>query len=347
MSALTARSWGTVMVLVVGTAGMGFAATSQQNCDKTRMNAWKTYVSCVEAKVAKDAFGTTVNQFVGFAKCRHTYFKKWASFQTKGSLAGSACVGSRFTDNGDGTVTDNLTTLVWEQKTDDDSVHDKDNLYTWATGTYLENGTAFTTLLATLNGGGDSPRPTTGGYRRSRSCRPLRMTSRAVECEMDRRVSARRRRALTRLWVRLSRAPTGPRPATFPIRQARGRSISAAATWGSTTRRTPVTCARSAAVSERGARSPCCWRRDGGGRYAGSAAVAHRIHPLPERYPLTRTGDPHDAGRRRRIRWRGHQRHPDIVSRIDVKGDDDSIPFPFDNPACGRFNRRLPLGIQP
>jgi len=34
-------------------------------------------------------------------------------------------------DNGDGSVTDSTTGLMWEQKTDDDSIHDRDNTYTW------------------------------------------------------------------------------------------------------------------------------------------------------------------------------------------------------------------------
>src|SRR2546426_88035 len=36
-----------------------------------------------------------------------------------------------YTDNGDGTITDNNTNLVWEKQSDDGSIHDKDNLYTW------------------------------------------------------------------------------------------------------------------------------------------------------------------------------------------------------------------------
>jgi hypothetical protein len=36
-----------------------------------------------------------------------------------------------YTDNGNGTITDNNTGLVWEKKSDDDSIHDKDNFYTW------------------------------------------------------------------------------------------------------------------------------------------------------------------------------------------------------------------------
>jgi hypothetical protein len=36
-----------------------------------------------------------------------------------------------YTDNGDGTITDNNTGLMWEKLSDDGSVHDKDRTYTW------------------------------------------------------------------------------------------------------------------------------------------------------------------------------------------------------------------------
>lgn len=48
-----------------------------------------------------------------------------------------------FTDNGDGTVTDNATGLMWEKLSDDDSIHDYDNAYTWAD--------AIAVKVATLN----------------------------------------------------------------------------------------------------------------------------------------------------------------------------------------------------
>jgi hypothetical protein len=83
----------------------------------------------------------------------------------------------RFTDNGDGTVTDHQTGLMWEKKTPtgSGSVHDVNNKYTWCasgdTGcpspSNLADGTVFTVFLATLNNGandkisgsGDSPSP--------------------------------------------------------------------------------------------------------------------------------------------------------------------------------------------
>jgi len=49
------------------------------------------------------------------------------------------------TDNGDGTITDNNTGLMWEKLSDDDSIHDKDNTYTW--------DDAFAVKVATLNSG--------------------------------------------------------------------------------------------------------------------------------------------------------------------------------------------------
>jgi hypothetical protein len=59
-----------------------------------------------------------------------------------------------FTDNGDGTITDNVTGLMWEKKWDDGSIHDKDNGYSWSTGDDNMNGTMVTTFLADLNSGG-------------------------------------------------------------------------------------------------------------------------------------------------------------------------------------------------
>jgi len=58
----------------------------------------------------------------------------------------------RFEDRGS-TVFDYQTGLEWEKKTDDGSIHDKDNRYTWGTGANNPDGTAFTVFLAALNGG--------------------------------------------------------------------------------------------------------------------------------------------------------------------------------------------------
>lgn len=83
----------------------------------------------------------------------------------------SNCSASRFTDNGDGTVTDGQTLLMWEKKADLDGglpvactsqgvcpdPHDADNAYTWTDNTNPSSnptGTAYTVFLAQLNGVG-------------------------------------------------------------------------------------------------------------------------------------------------------------------------------------------------
>jgi hypothetical protein len=51
-----------------------------------------------------------------------------------------------YVDNGDGTISDLNTGLMWEKLSDDGSIHDKDDSYTW--------DNAFAVKVATLNSGG-------------------------------------------------------------------------------------------------------------------------------------------------------------------------------------------------
>jgi len=65
----------------------------------------------------------------------------------------------RYVDNGDGTVTDNQTGLMWEKKTgamgtqNPKDVHDVNNYYTWSVASpYMDpDGTLYTDFLAQLN----------------------------------------------------------------------------------------------------------------------------------------------------------------------------------------------------
>lgn len=59
-----------------------------------------------------------------------------------------------FTDNGDGTITDYATGLMWEKKDDLGGIHDKDATYSWAAGGNTMNGSLATVFLANLNAGG-------------------------------------------------------------------------------------------------------------------------------------------------------------------------------------------------
>src|SRR3972149_9882251 len=60
-----------------------------------------------------------------------------------------------YTDNGDGTFTDDNTGFMWEMKDESGGIHDKDNTYTW-TDTGNSNltdpdGTLFTDFLDKIN----------------------------------------------------------------------------------------------------------------------------------------------------------------------------------------------------
>ncbi|MEE9342993.1 MAG: DUF1566 domain-containing protein [Gammaproteobacteria bacterium] len=78
----------------------------------------------------------------------------------------------RFVDNGDGTICDHQTGLMWEQKDAEDGVEDLnnprdvDNRYTWTSSGTSANGTAFTDFLDRLNGvdAGAASSEQLGGY---------------------------------------------------------------------------------------------------------------------------------------------------------------------------------------
>lgn len=73
-------------------------------------------------------------------------------------------IATRYIDNGDGTITDTHTCLVWEKKDDAGGIHDKDNQYTWSNRLNAQgdctvagcppNGEVFTVFLASLNNSG-------------------------------------------------------------------------------------------------------------------------------------------------------------------------------------------------
>jgi hypothetical protein len=88
--------------------------------------------------------------------------------------AGTSC---RYVDNGDGTVSDRNTGLMWEKKTgtighfDSGDVRNVNNLFKWSTndsGGTAPDGTAFTRFLGTLNNGfstdGRTTTPITGCF---------------------------------------------------------------------------------------------------------------------------------------------------------------------------------------
>lgn len=155
------RTWTTILLLL----GVALAAplstaeavsqSAEQKCRKMRLDASAKYLGCqykTFAKIYSTSYFPDWHRSIG--RCHMAYQGTWAKLQATPSLAGSSCTQPRFVDNGDGTVTDNLTNLVWEKKTDDGGLHDKDDFYTFSTGSpWKDDGTIFTTFLSALNGG--------------------------------------------------------------------------------------------------------------------------------------------------------------------------------------------------
>jgi uncharacterized protein DUF1566 len=142
-----------LMIIAIGLIGAVASAafgtqTPDQKCQQQRYNAAAKYAACQQKAMGKFLGSSDASKFDATnRKCTAKYAATWPKLQ---AIPIAPCNSDRFDDNGDGTVTDNLTGLVWEQKTDDNtSVHDKDNVYTWSSASNA-NGTAYTTFLATL-----------------------------------------------------------------------------------------------------------------------------------------------------------------------------------------------------
>lgn len=150
-------------------------ATPAQRCEIAKDKAAAKKYACLLAVRAKAIDGKTADA----AKCSATFLKAFASAEAAAAKAGGGCPVSgdaaaierridgeqegtaqllagdgRFRDNGDGTITDAQSGLVWEKKSSDGSVHDQDNFYTWTSSGTASDGTLFTSFLAALNAGG-------------------------------------------------------------------------------------------------------------------------------------------------------------------------------------------------
>ncbi len=127
------------------------AITPEQKCQAGRAKAAGRLQACVQKEIAA-TFGDDLDQ-AALSSCRIKYANTWNKLQL---LVGTTCDVARFVDNGDGTVTDNLSALVWEKKDELDGIHNKDTTYSWTTSDgdlTDEDGTVFTDFLATLNAG--------------------------------------------------------------------------------------------------------------------------------------------------------------------------------------------------
>jgi hypothetical protein len=136
-----------IAVLWAGTAG---ALTAADICVAKKLKVSGKYAYCRMKVASKGVLNSVQPDFSG---CDAKLAKKWAAIESEaagacpaddGSTARSTTTGllcgnaagvssSRFANNGDGTTTDAVTGLTWENKSYfDNSVHDVANTYTWA-----------------------------------------------------------------------------------------------------------------------------------------------------------------------------------------------------------------------
>jgi hypothetical protein len=138
---------GFVLALSLGAPYRAEAAqTNAEKCQLKLIKAAAKYEACVQRILALT--GDSNDEDSPLAKCRQKYAAVYPKLQ---NLTDSTCASIRLIANGDGTVTDNLTGLQWEMKTDDGTIHDWDNSYTWTAGSTAANGEMFAAFVASLN----------------------------------------------------------------------------------------------------------------------------------------------------------------------------------------------------
>lgn len=165
LASMTARIAGDTDEIVACLDGACLAScgdgvvTGSESCDGVDLGG----ASCVSQGFGLGGtLACTAGCSFDFSGCQAQAFP--ASGQTTAYGAGSdgdvlAGAPLSFVDNGDGTITDTNTGLMWEKKSDDGSVHDWDDKYAWGMAgvPYTMNGPMVTVFLSTLNdvvGGG-------------------------------------------------------------------------------------------------------------------------------------------------------------------------------------------------
>ena len=160
--------------LLLATGVASAALTVQQKCEIAKNNASKAKYACLTTQHRKVIAGLTPNT----AACETAFAKAFARAEAAATKAGGSCPVTgdataieqrldnvqggtaqllagegRFRDNGDGTVTDANTGLMWEKKSMDGGLDDVNKTYAWTSSVTAADGTLFTTFLAGLNAG--------------------------------------------------------------------------------------------------------------------------------------------------------------------------------------------------
>ena len=115
-----------------------------KHCQVEKMKIARNRVDCLADERLKKVNGKTPD----LAKCEAAFDKALASADAAAAKKSIAC---RFLDNGNGTISDLNTLLMWEKKDDGNDVHDKNSRMPWFT--------AMSGWLSWLNGFGECSAP--------------------------------------------------------------------------------------------------------------------------------------------------------------------------------------------
>ena len=136
-----------VMAALLASTSTAKAPLTTPACLAKKLKAWGDLRKCQATENGKALQSESADPM----KCQTKFNDALAKVNTQATAAAIKC---RYGVNGDGTATDYDTGLQWEQKTNDGSVHDTENLYTWSDGGGVftqPDGTAFKVFLGTLN----------------------------------------------------------------------------------------------------------------------------------------------------------------------------------------------------
>src|SRR5262245_46361500 len=154
-----------IAAALLASTSAAHAAGTTPACLAKKLKEWGGLRKCEATENGKALQGRPADP----GKCRTKFNAKVAMISAQAAAAGIEC---RYGVNGDGTATDYDTGLQWEQKTDDGSVHDVRNIYSWCVGpsggactnpANPPDGTAFTAFLGTLNNGTSGDGTATSG----------------------------------------------------------------------------------------------------------------------------------------------------------------------------------------
>lgn len=130
-----------ISVMALCAATPARAGLTGDSCQARKVKEQGKYLACRASESAKALRGKPAD----LAACDARFADVAAKLNAQAAAAGIQC---RYRDNGDGTVTDLDTGLQWEQKTNDASIHDVANLYSWSASGTAADGTLFTEFLA-------------------------------------------------------------------------------------------------------------------------------------------------------------------------------------------------------